>query len=42
MPTVSVDQLPDPLPDDVAVVDVREPHEWEAGHIEGARHIPLQ
>jgi adenylyltransferase/sulfurtransferase len=23
------------------VVDVREPYEWDAGHIEGARHIPL-
>jgi len=23
------------------VVDVREDHEWEAGHIPGARHIPL-
>ncbi len=27
--------------DDVQVVDVREPNEWEAGHIEGARHIPV-
>ena len=24
------------------VIDVREPHEWNAGHIEGARHIPLR
>jgi len=24
------------------VVDVREPYEWEAGHIDGARHIPLE
>jgi len=23
------------------VVDVREPYEWRAGHIDGARHIPL-
>ena len=23
------------------VVDVREPYEWDAGHIDGARHIPL-
>ena len=28
--------------DDVQVVDVREPYEWDAGHIEGALHIPLQ
>ena len=26
---------------DVLVVDVREPDEWEAGRIDGARHIPL-
>lgn len=24
------------------LIDVREPHEWEAGHIAGARHIPLE
>jgi rhodanese-related sulfurtransferase len=23
------------------IVDVREPYEWRAGHIEGAIHIPL-
>ena len=23
------------------LVDVRAPHEWEAGHIAGARHLPL-
>ncbi|MGI8425341.1 MAG: rhodanese-like domain-containing protein [Actinomycetota bacterium] len=27
--------------DEVQVIDVRHPHEWEAGHIEGAVHIPL-
>jgi rhodanese-related sulfurtransferase len=26
---------------DAAVVDVREPYEHEAGHIEGDRHVPL-
>jgi sulfur-carrier protein adenylyltransferase/sulfurtransferase len=26
---------------DAVIVDVREVHEWRAGHIEGARHIPL-
>ena len=40
----------DLTPDDAAariesdaadLVDVREPHEWEAGRIEGARHVPL-
>jgi adenylyltransferase/sulfurtransferase len=29
------------LADDAVVVDVREQYEWDAGHIEGARHIPL-
>lgn len=27
--------------DDAVVLDVREPDEWEAGHIPGALHIPL-
>jgi rhodanese-related sulfurtransferase len=26
---------------DLQVIDVREPYEREAGHIEGSRHIPL-
>jgi rhodanese-related sulfurtransferase len=25
----------------VTILDVREPDEWESGHIAGARHIPL-
>ena len=28
--------------DDVQLIDVREPHEWEAGRIAGARHIELE
>ena len=27
--------------DQYQVVDVREPYEWDAGHIEGAVHLPL-
>ncbi len=27
--------------DDVQLLDVREPYEWDAGHIEGATHIPM-
>lgn len=26
---------------DLRVLDVREPDEWEAGHIPGSQHIPL-
>jgi rhodanese-related sulfurtransferase len=29
------------VPADARILDVREPDEWEAGHIEGALHIPL-
>ena len=41
IPTVSVDQVPDPLPEGLAVLDVREPVEWHHGHVDGALHIPL-
>lgn len=27
--------------DEVQILDVREPYEWQAGRIEGAIHIPL-
>ena len=29
------------LGDEVRILDVREPFEWDAGHIAGAVHIPL-
>ena len=41
IPETPVDALPTELPDDLVVLDVREDHEWAAGHIEGATHIPL-
>lgn len=41
IPTVAINGVPDPLPDDLAVLDVREPVEWAHGHIDGALHIPL-
>ncbi|QNN54510.1 rhodanese-like domain-containing protein [Nocardioides mesophilus] len=41
IPTVSVGDVPDPLPQDLTVLDVREEIEWRHGHIEGALHIPL-
>jgi rhodanese-related sulfurtransferase len=41
IPTVSIEGVPDPLPEGLAVLDVREDVEWAHGHIEGAVHIPL-
>ncbi|HZJ04789.1 MAG TPA: rhodanese-like domain-containing protein [Nocardioidaceae bacterium] len=41
IPTVEIADAPDPLPEDLHILDVREPVEWAHGHIEGARHIPL-
>ena len=41
VPTVTVAELPDPLPEELSVLDVREPVEWHYGHIEGATHVPL-
>ena len=41
IPTVSIDQVPDPLPAGLVVLDVREPVEWAHGRIDGAVHIPL-
>ncbi|WP_286930794.1 MULTISPECIES: rhodanese-like domain-containing protein [Aeromicrobium] len=41
VPHVTVAEVPDPLPPDWVVLDVREPHEWAAGHVRSALHIPL-
>lgn len=41
IPTVTVQGVPEPLPEGLVVLDVREPVEWDHGHIEGAVHIPL-
>lgn len=41
IPTVTVDGVPDPLPEGLHILDVREDLEWAYGHIEGATHIPL-
>ena len=41
IPTTTVDRLPATLPEGVTMLDVREPPEWAAGHVEGALHIPL-
>jgi rhodanese-related sulfurtransferase len=41
VPTVTIEGVPDPIPDGLHVLDVREQLEWNHGHIEGAQHIPL-
>jgi len=39
---VTTEQTAEALADgSVQVIDVREPHEWDAGHIDGMRHVPV-
>jgi rhodanese-related sulfurtransferase len=40
-PEVDVRDLPDPLPEGLMLLDVREPDEWDDGHIDGAVHLPM-
>jgi rhodanese-related sulfurtransferase len=42
VPTVTIDQVPNPLPEGLTVLDVRETIEWAHGRIDGAVHIPLR
>jgi rhodanese-related sulfurtransferase len=41
VPTVAISGVPDPPPEGLAVLDVRENVEWAYGHIDGALHIPM-
>lgn len=41
IPSTTLADLPDPLPDDLVVLDVREQDEWDHGHIAGALHVPM-
>lgn len=41
IPSVEIDGVPNPIPEGLVVLDVREADEWAAGHIDGAVHIPL-
>jgi rhodanese-related sulfurtransferase len=41
IPTVSIDQIPTPLPDGVRLIDVREPVEWAHGRAPEAVHVPM-
>jgi rhodanese-related sulfurtransferase len=38
---VSRDEAQKMIDEGAQLIDVRADHEWEAGHIEGARHVPL-
>ena len=39
--SVSAEQAAAMADDGAVILDVREPHEWQAGHAPKARHIPL-
>jgi rhodanese-related sulfurtransferase len=41
VPETDINELPAELPAGLVVLDVREDDEWDAGHIDGATHIPL-
>lgn len=41
IPNATVSGVPDPLPEGLLVLDVREDDEWRAGHVEGSLHVPL-
>ena len=41
IPTASIEGVPDPLPEGLLVLDVRESDEWAAGHVAGSTHVPL-
>jgi rhodanese-related sulfurtransferase len=41
VPSVTVEQLANPLPDTLTVVDVRESVEWHHGHVADSLHLPM-
>ncbi len=41
MPDISVTQVDELLRSGAALLDVREPYEWEAGHAPDAYHLPM-
>ncbi|MEJ7634760.1 rhodanese-like domain-containing protein [Aeromicrobium sp.] len=41
IPSTDIHGIPEVIPADLVVLDVREDNEWSAGHIAGAVHIPL-
>jgi rhodanese-related sulfurtransferase len=41
IPTVAISGVPDPLPEGLTILDVREPVEWTYGHVARSVHIPM-
>jgi len=41
VPSIPLAELPEQLPENSALLDVRENDEWQAGHAPGAVHIPM-
>jgi rhodanese-related sulfurtransferase len=41
LPEIEVSQIPADTDTPLHILDVREGGEWEAGHIDGAHHIPM-
>ena len=42
MPSIELPSVPiAELPPDATILDVREPFEWAAGHVDGAIHVPM-
>ena len=41
IPSATVSGVPDPLPEGLLVLDVREDDEWRVGHVEGSLHVRL-
>lgn len=41
IPSLSTKELAQKLPQKPLILDVREPYEFEAGHIPGAKNVPL-
>ncbi|MEL6151976.1 MAG: rhodanese-like domain-containing protein [Chloroflexota bacterium] len=39
--TINVTEYPAQVPEEHVLIDVREPHEYEAGHLPGAQSMPL-
>jgi rhodanese-related sulfurtransferase len=41
VPGVAIAEIPDELPENTVLLDVREDDEWAAGHAPNAQHVPM-